>query len=344
MTDQDEVLVALRRIIRATDQNSKRLGRSTGLTAPQIVLMRAIDAHPSATLGFLTERVSLSQATVTTILDRLEERGLVARRRNAKDKRVVNVALTPSGEALLKTAPQPLQEAFRDRFAQLPEHQQAWIQRSLDTVAGMMDAQDIDAAPILTLGAIPEQLPSPLTQVALRAPTADDGPGLHALVRICPPLDTNSRYCNLLQCLHFADTAVITERAQSVVGAITGYRVPARPDTLFVWQVAVHPELRGHGLGKRMLAHLLERDALHDIRFLETSVTEGNRPSTALFHALAKEHGCAIGRTPMFTRERHFDGSQDSEWLLRIGPLASRDARQAATTSPLQAQEAISGA
>ena len=94
MNDQDAVLVALRQIIRATDQNSKRLGRSTGLTVPQIVLMRAIAAHPDATLGFLTGQVSLSQATVSTIVDRLEERGLIRRQRNARDKRVVNVALT----------------------------------------------------------------------------------------------------------------------------------------------------------------------------------------------------------------------------------------------------------
>lgn len=344
MTTQDDVLVSLRRIIRATDQNSKRLGRSTGLTVPQIVLMRAIAAHPDATLGFLTEQVSLSQATVTTIVDRLEERGLVARRRNAKDKRVVNVALTSAGDALLRTAPQPLQEAFRERFLQLPEHQQAWIVRSLGAVAGMMDAQEIDAAPILTLGAIPEQLPSPLAQVMLRAPVADDGPGLHALVRVCPPLDINSRYCNLLQCLHFADTSMIAEHQGKVVGAITGYRVPARPDTLFVWQIAAHPELRGQGLGKRMLDQLLAREHLFDIRYLQTSVTEGNQPSLALFSALAREHACPLTRSLMFSREQHFDGSQDSEWLLHIGPLVSRDVKQASPDRPLQAQEAISGA
>lgn len=323
MTRQDEVLVALRRIIRATDQNSKRLGRSTGLTVPQIVLMRAIAANPGATAGFLTAQVSLSQATVSTILDRLEERGLVTRQRNARDKRVVNVALTDAGLALLQQAPAPLQESFRARFDMLPGNQRQLIVQALDTVATMMGAGDLDAAPILTLGNIPEQLPSIASTALLRSPTADDGPALHALVRACPPLDENSRYCNLLQCTHFADTTVVAEHDGRLVGAITGYRLPARPDTLFVWQVATHPDARGEGLGRRMLAHLLARDSLHDVTHVETTVTAGNAPSAALFEAFARAHGCAVARSALFDRERHLGNSQDSEWLLRIGPLAA---------------------
>lgn len=322
MARQDEVLVALRRIIRATDQNSKRLGRDTGLTVPQIVLMRAIAANPGSTAGFLTGQVSLSQATVSTILDRLEERGLVTRQRNPRDKRVVNVALTDAGNALLQQAPAPLQESFRARFEMLPGNQRELIVQALDTVATMMGAGNLDAAPILTLGNIPEQLPSPASLATLRPPTADDGPALHALVRACPPLDENSRYCNLLQCTHFADTAVVAEHDGRMVGAITGYRLPARPDTLFVWQVATHPDARGHGLGKRMLAHLLARESLQDIKRLETTVTAGNAPSAALFDAFARSHGCTVTRTPLFDRERHLDNSQDSEWLLHIGPLS----------------------
>lgn len=339
MSDENAVLIALRRIIRATDQNSRRLGRSTGLTVPQIVLMRAIEAHPDATLGFLTGQVSLSQATVTTILDRLEERGLVRRQRNARDKRVVNVALTAEGRRLLGEAPLPLQEAFRERFAQLPAAQQALLVQALDRVAGMMGAGDIDAAPMLTLNAIPEQVPL-TTDLQLRAPTADDGPALHALVRACPPLDLNSRYCNLLQCTHFADTAAVAGRDGRLLGAVTGYRLPQRPDTLFIWQVAVHPEARGAGLARRLLDHLVQR--LPDVRRLETSVTAGNAPSAALFTAFARRRGAALVREPLFERERHLDNSQDTEWLLRIGPFAAAGGT-GLSHQPATAPEAIPG-
>lgn len=341
MTDQDAVLVALRRIIRATDQNSKRLGRSTGLTVPQIVLLRAIDSHPEATQGFLTGQVSLSPATVSTILDRLEERGLIHRTRNNRDKRMVNVSLSAEGRRLLAGAPQPLQEEFRARFNNLPAAQQHLIVQALDNVATMMDAHDIDAAPMLTLGNIPEQLPAGMGDVRLRPATAEDGAALHALVRICPPLDQNSMYCNLLQCAHFGDTAVVAERDGKLMGAITGYCPPGRDDTLFVWQVATHPDMRGKGLARQMLNHLLARDSLIAVRFLETTVTPDNKPSMALFTALARERGTSLVRSPLFERDRHFHGNHDTEWLLRIGPMSPRGAP---VHPSHQAKEAVNGA
>lgn len=352
MPDQDNVLVALRRIIRATDQNSKRLSRTTGLTIPQIVLMRAIAAHPGATLGFLTSQVSLSAATVTTILDRLEERELVVRSRGSQDKRVVNVALTAAGQRLLAEAPAPLQAHFQGRFRQLPPERRDQIVDALEAVAELMGAQDIDAAPILTLGNIPEQFPrqSPValkpaaatTSCNLRAPTADDGPAVHALVRICPPLDQNSLYANLLQCTHFRDTCVVAERGSEVVGFISGYLLPNRDNTLFVWQVAVHPAHRGQRLAQQMLDHLLARECCEQVRFLETTVTTGNTASAALFAALARSRNTTLTRELMFDRQRHLNGNHDSEWLLHIGPFAQADGT--GSHDPAPDQEAVPGA
>jgi L-2,4-diaminobutyric acid acetyltransferase len=322
MTDQDAVLIALRRIIRATDQNSKRVSRSTGLTTPQIVLLKAIAAEPGATLGRVTDQVSLSQATVTAIVDRLEERGLVVRRRNARDKRVVNVELTESGAALLREAPAPLQDEFVRRFEELPGLRKRSIIEALDAVAAMMNAREIDASPILTTGHMRESTEAPRgDDVLLRTPRDTDGAAVHALIRICPPLDQNSLYCNLLQCLHFADTCAVAERDARIVGFVSGYLPPGRPDTLFIWQVAVHPEARGTGLGKRMLEAILARDACRDVVFLETTVTPDNGPSTAMFAGFAKQRRAELARSELFTRGRHFQGSHESEWLLRIGPF-----------------------
>ena len=64
----DDVLMALRRVIRATDLHSKYLAKTTGLTAPQILLLQTINKKSDVTIGELANDVSLSQATVTTIL------------------------------------------------------------------------------------------------------------------------------------------------------------------------------------------------------------------------------------------------------------------------------------
>lgn len=144
-----DVLVALRRIIRATDRHSKRLARETGLTIPQIVVMQSVRELGEVTTGEISERVSLSQGTVTTVLDRLEERGLVERYRSAADRRVVHTRLTPAGEAARRKAPPLLQEHFQARFASLPAGRQREIVSALQAVAGMMGVGDVDAAPLL---------------------------------------------------------------------------------------------------------------------------------------------------------------------------------------------------
>ncbi len=153
----EEVLVALRRVIRATDLHSKHLAKTTGLTAPQILLLQTIRDKGEVTIGELATEMSLSQATVTTILDRLEKRELVFRERSRRDKRKVHAYLTESAMAVLKEAPIPLQEHFARQFGDLQDWEQSMIIASLQRVAQMMDAQDIDASPVLDIGTLDRQ-------------------------------------------------------------------------------------------------------------------------------------------------------------------------------------------
>lgn len=155
----EEVLTLLRRLIRATDLHSKYLSRTTGLTAPQILLLQAIRDKGEVTINELANEISLSQATVSTILDRLESRGLVYRERSERDKRVVHAYLTDTAKETLKTAPAPLQEHFTRQFAELQEWEQTMIISSLQRVAQMMDADAIDASPVLDVGIL-DRLPS----------------------------------------------------------------------------------------------------------------------------------------------------------------------------------------
>lgn len=148
----DEVLVALRRVIRATDLYSKRLAKTTGLTAPQILLLQTIRDGGDQTIGEIASHMSLSQATVTTIIDRLEKRNLVHRQRSEHDKRKVYPLLTEAAKEVLKEAPTPLQEQFTRQFQELQEWEKTMIISSLQRVAQMMDAEHIDASPVLDIG------------------------------------------------------------------------------------------------------------------------------------------------------------------------------------------------
>lgn len=158
-------------------------------------------------------------------------------------------------------------------------------------------------------------------ELRFRAPVSQDGASVHKLISECPPLDTNSLYCNLLQCSHFSDTSVAVLLEDSLVGFISGYVIPERPDTLFVWQVAVSDKARGQGLAGRMIRHILERPVCEKVRWLETTVTPDNDASWGLFEGVARRLDTKLERSVLFDQQQHFNGSHDSEWLARIGPF-----------------------
>ncbi len=159
------------------------------------------------------------------------------------------------------------------------------------------------------------------TAITLRKAVTSDGFRLHQLVAECPPLDPNSMYCNLLQCSHFAETCVAAELDGELVGFISGYIPPQQSDTLFVWQVAVHEKGRGQGLAKRMLKHIVAREVCREVTHLETTITEDNEASWALFRSFARDLGAVLEYHEHFAKEAHFGGLHDSEFLLRIGPF-----------------------
>lgn len=142
--------------MRAADLHSQKLMKESGLTAPQLLVMQAIEKEGKPSTSTLARHIAVSQATMTRIIDRLERAGLAKREKSRADKRVVNVCLTESGYDKLKQAPEPLQAEFLRRFRDLEEWEQQMLKSSLLRVAKMMDAEGLDVAPILQAGAIVE--------------------------------------------------------------------------------------------------------------------------------------------------------------------------------------------
>jgi DNA-binding MarR family transcriptional regulator len=156
MTDHDDILIALRRIARAIDLQSKRLLKKTGLTAPQLVVIHALRKEGQMSPSAIARAVSLSQATITSILDRLEKADLVRRERSQTDKRVVLTCLTDRGLEAAEEAPELLQAGFLREFRKLQEWEKSMLISSLQRIAGLMDAEDLDASPILDSGELSE--------------------------------------------------------------------------------------------------------------------------------------------------------------------------------------------
>lgn len=152
MRKDEELLVALRKVIRAIDLRSKQLSKDVGLTGPQLLVMQNVGKLPGIMVRQIADNITLSPATVTSILDRLETKSVVQRIRSTEDKRKVGVFLTDEGQRLLQDAPLPFQEHFTNRFSQLKEWEQSQMVATLQHIASMMDAENIDASPVLEVG------------------------------------------------------------------------------------------------------------------------------------------------------------------------------------------------
>lgn len=150
----EEVLISIRRIIRAADIHSKKLLRASGLTAPQLLILQVINDLEKVSIGKVAKEVGLTQATVTSIADRLEKRGLITREKSTEDKRKVFVSLTQKGYEVTLKAPTPLQDHFTEQFNLLEPWEQSFVIAALQKVEKMMGAQDIDASPVLDVHSI----------------------------------------------------------------------------------------------------------------------------------------------------------------------------------------------
>lgn len=148
------ILQSIRRIIRAVEIGSQQLQQNHHVTGPQLGCLLALRESGPLTATHLAATVFLSPSTVVGIVDRLEEKGLVTRVRSTLDRRQVQIELTETGRQLLAATPPALQENLAAALKRLPEQEQVSITVALERVVDLMEARQIDAAPVLETGAL----------------------------------------------------------------------------------------------------------------------------------------------------------------------------------------------
>lgn len=170
------------------------------------------------------------------------------------------------------------------------------------------------------------QADHPHPQLRLRMPTVEDAAGICALAGSLPQLDRYAAYLYLLLCDHFADTCVVGETPEQLLGFITGYRVPARSDTLFVWQVGIDRQLQGRGVASALLDALFARPESATIRYLEATVSPDNHASRRLFTRFAERMQAPLMELTGYCAAL-FPVPHPAEPLLRIGPIPTTSRR-----------------
>ncbi|MBA1272665.1 MarR family winged helix-turn-helix transcriptional regulator [Stutzerimonas azotifigens] len=137
------IFQALRRLQQAAEVHAKRLSRYGGLTPLQQLILQVLAVEKELTASQLARFVSLSQASLSGVLERLEGRGLISRRRDEQDRRKQWLHLDESGRDALRDAPSLLPEHVLERFAALPEWERHSILAALLRAAELFDSAEL---------------------------------------------------------------------------------------------------------------------------------------------------------------------------------------------------------
>jgi DNA-binding MarR family transcriptional regulator len=160
LSEENAIVAALRRIIRAVDRHSHQLLDEYGLTGPQLTVLQETAKHQGVSASDLARSVHLSRPTMAGILDRLTKRGLVERMPHPRDRRSQQILITEAGHAVLVEAPSLLQDRFRRELGRLEDWERTLILATLQRIASMMDAETLAAAPFLATGVMMTDSPA----------------------------------------------------------------------------------------------------------------------------------------------------------------------------------------
>jgi DNA-binding MarR family transcriptional regulator len=140
----------LRRVYQVINEQSKKAKKQTGITGPQLWAIKMIAESSPVQVSELAHKMYLHPATVVGILNRLEEQGLVIRTRTREDRRIVDVNLTPEGNALVARAPEVAQGLLAAGLEVLPAARLLDIASALDQLVHILGAQEVPPHLILS--------------------------------------------------------------------------------------------------------------------------------------------------------------------------------------------------
>jgi len=151
-----EILVKLRKIIRSINLESKKIEKELGISIPQLLVLKYLSDQSDyrAFAKDIKGYINLNASTVSGIISRLESKGLVAKSQKPNDKRAVYIILTAKGADLLHKSPSTLQEKLSKRLKKLTTAQIEELDRNIELLTLIMDVEDMDAAPLLTIDEI----------------------------------------------------------------------------------------------------------------------------------------------------------------------------------------------
>ena len=139
-----EIILSIRRLMQARELYKKEVNRTYQVSASQLNCVLALYENGPLPPSQIAKHMMVESSTVTGVVDRLEQKGLVRTTRNSPDRRVINIELTKEGTRLAENAPPPIQQKIIDGLGKLSEKQVNQIVKALQMLTNMLDVQDLD--------------------------------------------------------------------------------------------------------------------------------------------------------------------------------------------------------
>jgi DNA-binding MarR family transcriptional regulator len=145
--DVDPILETFVYLYTESRRATKGVAREHGLTGPQVTVLKLLEGVGDLSLSELSERIQARNSTITGIVDRMQRDGLVLRRRSERDRRVVEIVLTPQGRLLAKAIPVQPMEMFASALRALPHDDREALRRILRAMSDHVRAHTEDPSP-----------------------------------------------------------------------------------------------------------------------------------------------------------------------------------------------------
>ena len=139
-----EIIFSIRKLMQAGELYTKELYKKYDISVPQLNSLLALYEYGPLPPSQIAKCIMVKSSTVTGIVDRLEQKGLVTRLRNSPDRRVITIQLTRPGEKLAENAPPPIQQKIVDGLKRLTKSETDQIVHALTKLTNMLDVQDLE--------------------------------------------------------------------------------------------------------------------------------------------------------------------------------------------------------
>ncbi|WP_415062122.1 MarR family winged helix-turn-helix transcriptional regulator [Bdellovibrio sp.] len=142
-SEVSEVMDCIRYIFKALRVSSSHFEKELGLSAAQIFVLKKVYQEPGLSINDLAARTTTHQSSVSVVVKKLEEQGLVRRTTDPQDSRRVVVSVTPQGEGKLKEIPRTIQEQMIDTLQKMTPEKSAMLaslMKEFVTGSGIVDS------------------------------------------------------------------------------------------------------------------------------------------------------------------------------------------------------------